>query len=105
MLGACQVEMVLAAVSMPVAEDVDAEPAAVDEGPEQAGAGEAFEACAGLSKAQAAAADGADGELPPDEGVDVDATGEDVAPGAGESRRASRAVSSSTTSAAMSVSL
>jgi hypothetical protein len=45
---------------------------------------EPFEMGAGFGQPQAAALDVADGEVAADEGVDVEAEGEDIASGAGE---------------------
>jgi hypothetical protein len=52
----------------------------------------------------AVAADVADGEVAADEGVDVDAAGEEVASGADEAQPGSCSVRASTTSPAISVS-
>src|SRR3954454_17574091 len=67
-----------------LAEDVGAQAALVDERPQQAGAAEPVEVDARLTEPEALAHDVADAEGAAHQGVDVDAAGEDVAPGSGE---------------------
>jgi hypothetical protein len=64
-----------------------AQTAGVDERTQHTRAGEPFEVGAGLGQAQTAATDVADRDVAADEGVDVDAAGEDVAARAGEVQR------------------
>src|SRR3954453_4945086 len=61
------------------AEHVRAQPAAVDEVAQDAGVGEALEVGARLAQAVADALGLADAEAPPDERVEVDPAGDDVA--------------------------
>jgi len=67
-----------------VGEDVGAEPATMNEGPKKAGPVKPFEVGAGFGEALTTAEDVADVEVASDEGVEVNAAGEDVAAGAGE---------------------
>src|SRR4051812_176955 len=70
-----------------VAEDVGAEPAAVDERPQDPGPAEPFQVGARFAQAAPLAEHVPDAEGATHEGVDVDAPGEDVAPGTGEVQR------------------
>src|SRR5690348_7725197 len=75
-----------AAADGAVGQDVHAQTALVDEGAQQSGTFEPLEDDAGLGDAVAVAADVADGEVPADEAAEVEAAGEDVAPGAEKSQ-------------------
>jgi hypothetical protein len=76
----------VSSTDFPIGQDVGAEATTVDKSSQCALGGEVFQVGARLGRALAEALHGADAEASPDEGVEVDAAGDDVAPcvGVGE---------------------